>query len=294
MDLTVPIVARVDLPGRGTSFVREGGDGTADATVLLVHGWFASAGLNWTSSFAPLCERFSVLAPDLRGHGRGIRTWRPFSLEACADDLAALIELRGCGPVVVVGYSMGGPVAQLLWRRHPELVAGLVLCSTTRVFLPGRARQRYVVATSMSWAAGMVRASRMTRRFSNPLGLGMTAGRGGRRPESMRRWAAAEVRRHDVRQLLEAGRAACTFDSRSWIGDVDVPTAVIVTTQDQAIPVREQRRLAEVIPGATVREIDGDHLASTAGEFAPVLVEACLEVARRAGLVSEEPKAAHR
>ena len=78
-----------------------------------------------------------MVAPDLRGHGRGIRSRRPFRLEDCADDLAALVEQLGCGPVVVVGYSMGGLVAQLLWRRHPDLVAGLVLCSTARVFLPG-------------------------------------------------------------------------------------------------------------------------------------------------------------
>ena len=42
-----------------------------------------------------------------------------------------------CQPVVVVGYSMGGPVAQLLWQRHPDLVAGLVLCATSDRFAFG-------------------------------------------------------------------------------------------------------------------------------------------------------------
>jgi 3-oxoadipate enol-lactonase len=284
-ELRVPIGRRVDLPGRGATFVREGGDAAAP-TVLLVHGWFASGGLNWSSSFAPLGERFRVVAPDLRGHGRGIRSRRRFTLEDCADDLAVLIEELGCGPVVVVGYSMGGLVAQLLWRRHPELVAGLVLCSTTRMFLPGRGRQRYLVGASMSYTAGTVRFSRMASRLYNPLGLRPVNPLRQRRPESMRRWVAAELRRHDVRQLLEAAQATCRFDSRPWIGEVDVPATVVVTTADQAIPVEAQRRLAAAVPGATVREVDEDHMACATEAFAPTLVAACAEVAVRAGLLS--------
>ena len=123
----LPLGERVRLRGRGTTFVRRV-KGPADAcTVLLVHGWLASGGLNWFRCFDALGEHFTVLAPDLRGHGRGIRSLRRFTLASCADDLAMLIEHERCGPVIAVGYSMGGPVVQLLWRRNPELVAGLGL-----------------------------------------------------------------------------------------------------------------------------------------------------------------------
>jgi 3-oxoadipate enol-lactonase len=156
-----------------------------------------------------------------------------------------------------------------------------VLCSTTRVFLPGRARQRYLAAASMSYAAGAVRFSRIAGRFYNPLGLRPVNPMGARRPESMRRWAAAEMRRHDMRQVLEAGQATCRFDSRAWITEVDVPTTVLITTADRAIPAEAQHRLATSIPGATVREIDDDHLACTTEAFAQTLVDACVEVAAR-------------
>ena len=289
--LAVPLGRRIELPGRGSTFVREAGSPAASTTVLLVHGWLASGGLNWSTSFEPLGEHFRVVAPDLRGHGRGLRTRRRFRLEDCADDLAALVGELGCVPVVVVGYSMGGLIAQLLWRRHPGAVAGLVLCSTTQRFVPGR-RQRYIVGTSMNYGAGTIRFSRMATRFYLPFGLSTpTAFR--RRPTSMRVWAAAELRRHDLRQVLEAASATTRFDSRPWIGEVDVPAAVLVTTRDRAIPPDAQRALAAAIPGSRVYEVDDDHVACGHEPFAATLTEACRDVAARAGRVLDVASRRH-
>src|SRR3954470_13108295 len=130
----LPLGRRVDLPGRGTTFVREVAGPEGAPTVLLLHGLLASGGLNWFQAFAPMSEHFRVVALDHRGHARGLRTRSRFRLADCADDAAALIEALGTGPVIAVGYSMGGPIAQLLWKRHPELVAGLVLCATSDRF----------------------------------------------------------------------------------------------------------------------------------------------------------------
>jgi len=54
---------------------------------------------------------------DHRGHGRGIRSAKPFRLADCADDVAALADRLGIETFIPVGYSMGGTVAQLMWRR---------------------------------------------------------------------------------------------------------------------------------------------------------------------------------
>lgn len=275
----VPLGRRVVLPGRGKTFIREVGTPASPHTVLLVHGWLASAGLNWAPVFDPLGEHFRVVAADLRGHGRGIKSRRRFRLEDCADDLAVLVKHLGCGPVIVVGYSMGGLIAQLLWRRHPELVAGLVLCSTTRAFVPG-SRERYLFGTTMNYAAGTVRLSRLATRWY-PAGIRPLRGLRPGRHTSLRAWAAGEMRRHDVRQVLEAGHATCQFDSAPWIGEVDVPTAVVMTTQDRAIPLDAQYQLAESIRNATVHSIDDDHTACAHSTFAPILLAACRDVAGR-------------
>jgi 3-oxoadipate enol-lactonase len=263
-------------------FVRTAGAAEATHRLLLVHGWLASAGLNWAAAFKTLAEDFEVVAPDLRGHGRGVRGAKRFRLEDCADDLAALIEHLDEAhpkPTIVVGYSMGGLVAQLVWRRRPDLVSGLVLCSTTRAFQL-TSRQRYVVAATMYYGANTVRVGRLMTRWYRPAANTLVRVGPGR-PKSMRGWAAAEMRRHDFRQVFEAGSATCRFDSRSWIGDVDVPAAVLVTTNDKAVPPRDQRALAESIDGARVVTVDADHSACARPEYADVLADVCREVAGR-------------
>lgn len=277
----LPIGRRVELPRRGTTFVRvvEGPPGAP--TVVLLHGWLASAGLNWFTAFDSLRGRYTVVAPDLRGHGRGLRNGRRFTLAACADDVAALLEHEGTGPVIAVGYSLGGPVAQLLWRRHPELVDGLVLCATSHYLMPGM-REQMIFGTFMLAAAGSTR-------------LGMLAAKGPARhlqrvwpapaevtrPDTMRAWARAEMRRHDYRHVLEAGVAMSNYHAR-WIDQIDVPTAVVVTTKDRAVNPLAQLRMAMKIPGASVHRIDDGHVVCAKRSFGPALRRAVDDVASRA------------
>src|SRR6185437_7184713 len=124
----------VELEGRGTTFVRECGSRDRGPTVVLLHGLAATASLNWFSAFPALERDYHVVALDHRGHGRGIRDGHAFSLNDAADDVAALADALGIERCIAVGYSMGGPIAQLLWRRHRELVSGLVLCATSYTF----------------------------------------------------------------------------------------------------------------------------------------------------------------
>ena len=105
--------------------------------MLLLRGWVASAGLSWFRAFADLSRHFRVIAPDLRGHGRGIGSWQPFRLAGCAGDAAALVVALSAESAVAVGYSVGGLLAQLLCRRHREVVEGLVLYATAPSVVKG-------------------------------------------------------------------------------------------------------------------------------------------------------------
>jgi len=281
--LDLPLGRRIELPGRGNSFVRVVDGPSPDApTVLLLHGWVASGGLNWYQAFRPLSEHFRVVAPDLRGHGRGIRSRRRFRLADCADDVAVLLDELGTGPVIACGYSMGGPVAQLLWRRHPAHVSGLVLSATSSSFIPGL-QQRMMFVGMMALAAGSTRTGQMMTQLPGSRRIPVGRVGVGKRPESMRRWGAAEMRRHDVRMVFEAGNAIATFSSRRWIHEVDVPTTVLVTTKDRAVDPSQQLKLALRIPHAEIHRYDEGHTSPVLASFGDAITDACLGVAGRIG-----------
>lgn len=269
----------VELPGRGTTFLHELPGPPGAATVVLLHGLTATADLNWRASFDPLGRFFRVLAPDLRDHGRGVRSPALFSLEDCADDVAALADVVEVERLIVAGYSLGGLVAQLVWRRHPELVSGLVLCATAGDFR-GLPMARLTLLAMPSFAVAIRLVPPMLQMGAELVGAALY---GHVADDSTRRWMTAELRRTDLAAVMDAGYAAAAFTSRGWIDEVDVPTSVIVTTRDRVVPPSRQFRLARAIQGATIRPVEADHGACVTdpGLFVPALVESCRSVAQR-------------
>lgn len=254
----------VVVPGRGELFYRDSGG--SGPVVLLLHGWMATGDLNWAATYGPLeAAGYRVLALDHRGHGRGLRTSQPFRLEDCAADAAALLEVLDVDDAVLVGYSMGGPIASLAAHQHPERVGGVVLCATAlhwkglgmTVLWNGMAGLRLLLglAPDLLWRA-MFRL-------------------GGAPDTPATSWAAGELSRGSSTDLAEAGRELSRYDARPWIGRVTVPAAVVVTTRDKGVPPDNQRALAAAL-GAREFDVDADHTAAMhpSGAFAHILLDA--------------------
>jgi 3-oxoadipate enol-lactonase len=289
-DTMFPPGARVELPGRGTGYVYHSPAPPGAPTLVMLHGLWATGSLNWFPAFAPLASRFGVAATDLRGHGRGIPVAGHFRVADCADDVAALVDALGTGPVILVGYSLGGVVAQMTWRRHPDRVAGLVLCATSRNFGGSRQEQLFFGGLLGAIIAGkFVQRSRESGDAPRPGVDTSTSPIHSCEPSAIGRrlpaWAWDEMRRTNPVAALGAVAAIGRFSSHEWIGDVDVPTSVVVTTRDHFISPVRQRKLAAAIPGATVYDVESDHAACVLGadRFVPALVDACSSVAARAG-----------
>jgi len=254
-----------------------GGEGQP---VLLVHGWMFPSDLNWLHCYRPLREAgYRVLAMDLRGHGRGLRSGAPFRLADCADGAAGVLAALGLPRAVVVGYSMGGPVAQLLARRHPDRVAGLVLCATAldwsdprmKVFwrTMGGLRLLLGLFPRGSWSAGM-RMSGAPSRESN--------------------WVASELSRGSGRDLAEAGRELGRFDSSGWAGELPQPAAVVMMTSDRLVPPRKQQALAQRL-GVEPLPLEADHDACSTqpAAFVSVLLTALRTVSQARLRAADRP-----
>lgn len=265
----LPSGTEVELPGLGTVFVRDVAGPPGAPTLLLLHGWTATADLNFFTCYRPLSERWRVVAFDHRGHGRGLRARRGFKLEDCADDAVAVADALGIDTFVPVGYSMGGPVAQLVWQRHRERVDALVLCATAPYFA-GRRPER-LSFIGLTGLAALARFTPVQARtwLTDQLYLQ-------RKSESWSDWAIEQVTAHDWRMVLEAGRAIGEFSSSDWIHEIDVPTSVVVTMRDQVVPLRRQVKLFEWIPTAQAFRVDAGHdaVVAEARRFVPQLVRA--------------------
>ena len=279
----IPRGRRIELFRRGTTFVRTIKGPPGAPTVVLLHGLAATAALNWHQVFVPLGEHFRVIAPDLRGHGRGIRSSRRFRLADCAADVAETLRVLDGDPAIVVGYSMGGPVAQLMWRDHPEVVSGLVLCATGADFVPGN-RERYAMVALAQILAGTTRLGGVATWLPATLMRRLLNVPGGANSTPMAVWARKEMSKHNPRMVLEAAQSLATFSSKGWLSGVDVPTSVLVTTRDSAVVPMAQFRMATAIPNSHVNLIDDGHVACVRHDFGRKVTEACLDVQRRVEL----------
>jgi 3-oxoadipate enol-lactonase len=245
----------VMVPGRGEVFARIHRHADPDAPVLLLlHGWTASADLQFFTAYPALAAKYSFVAIDHRGHGRGMRTAHRFELEDAADDAAGLVRELGLGPVIIVGYSMGGPVSLLLARRHPAVVRAMV-----------------VQATALEWRATRFERLRWrTVRLLGPImrswaypawlrfGIGKLLGVG-HELDALVPWLEAETRRGDPMAIVQAGRALSRYDATPWAPTLDKPAVSVITSKDRLVKPRKQRELADAL-AAFVIEVDGDHL----------------------------------
>ncbi|MCE9621125.1 MAG: alpha/beta hydrolase [Actinomycetia bacterium] len=263
------------LVGRGEVFYRHHRHADASApTVLLLHGWTASADLQFFSAYEALAEHYSFIAIDHRGHGRGMRTGDKFDIADAAEDAALLVQHLAVGPVITVGYSMGGPISMLLARSHPELVRGLVVQATAlewksawferarwkTVHLLGPYLRSHVYPRSMRWGIKRLLGHNHPTAQYIP-------------------WLASELRRNDSFNMVQAGQSLSHYDAREWAASLGKPAASVVMTRDRLVRPRKQRALADAL-NAFVIELPDDHLAAwtSPDAFAKAAVESVRSV----------------
>jgi len=277
----VPPGRVVELPGRGTTYVTDTpGPSESSPAIVLLHALGCTGLLTWYPAIAPLSERYRVVTLDLRWHGQGIQA-PEMSLYDCADDVAALADVLGIERFVAAGYSMGGAVAQRVWRQHPDRVEGLVLAATSAVFRFTPWERLFFTGLE----AGMIAA-----RGISSSRAAMTASRSAARalhlaPSDIHDWAMQEFRSTSPWAVGQALAALGRHHARPWLGRIDVPTAVVVTEKDHAIPTRRQHKLAAAVPGARVFSAPGGHASVVldAARWLPVFEDALDDVWRRAG-----------
>jgi 3-oxoadipate enol-lactonase len=244
-----PIEGRTVFVGDREFVIRQVGPTDGD-DIVLIHGLGGSALAEWYEVGPLLAERHRVTLVEHRNHGMAPLFTGRYEIADLADDVAAVLGAAGVNKATVVGYSMGGTVAQELARRHRGLVDRMVLIGTFATH-PG------------SWRTARQVGTYVVRAWERVMGVGTPEVRAGYlissgavAPEHAK-WMWEETHRRNVDGGAAASLALMRFDARDWLGTIDAPTLVIVPTCDLLVPPSWQYGLGSLIPGARIVDIDG-------------------------------------
>ena len=229
-------------------FYRVVGDGEP---LLLLHGVMAAGAM-----FDPLVEllqdRFRMLIPDLRGHGRSGDLVGPYDVQTLASDLDVVLADARFDRCAVMGYSHGGAVAQQLARNRPVVVSRLILACTYACnvsTLRERVECGVFLALLRLFDPGTL--AKLIMRPSKPSATGAVG-----LTSEQAAWLRSMLAANRGSAMRGAVRGLVTFDSRPWLGEIGAPTLVDGGTHDEAVPRHHFDTLVGEIPGAVGRLVE--------------------------------------
>jgi len=227
--------------------------GDGPQTFVLLHSLALDRSV-WDALVAELAPRHTVIALDLPGHGAS-PAGTVTSIEDMADEVATTISATCDGPVVVLGLSLGGCVAQAVAIRHPALVKGLGLIDTT---------PWYGATAVEDWEGRAQKAAtegfdslaefQLARWFSPAFrAQGTTVGE-----------RLLDVfRRNRVEDYVMTCRAMGAMDLRDRLPSITAPTMIFVGADDPATPPAQAEMMRQLIPGASLHvQPDCSHLSA--------------------------------
>ena len=239
---------QADVAGTSLSWTEAG---AADGQPLvLVHGFPFHAGM-WRPQLAEPPAGWRVIAPDLRGFGASAAAAEPvLTMDRFADDIAALIDHLGLKRAVFGGLSMGGYILFALLRRRPDLVRALILSDTRAGADSAEARAGRLKSATQVEADG-------TSAFIEGMIPKLLS------PRTLRIAPAVQDELRTIMRAAPPASVAATLrglaeraDSADTLAGINVPTLVLVGTEDAITPPTEARYIARTIRGATLFEID--------------------------------------
>ena len=198
-----------------------------------------------------LAKQRTVILFDNRGTGLSDKPTNGYALSNMAKDVCGLLDHLDIARANVLGYSMGGAIAQELVCNHPERVASLVLCAT----LCGGPKAVYAapaVTSIMRDLDGLEPEEIARRIWTVTYEPGYLARNAGKVETQMRRELENPTPLHAADLQFQA---FADFDASQRLGSIRIPTMIMTGDRDVLIRPRNSEVLAELIPGALLKII---------------------------------------
>jgi len=255
----------VQIHGHDVSY-RMAGDGP---TILLIHG-IAGSSTTWRAVMPALAQHYTVIAPDLLGHGHSAKPRGDYSLGAYASGIRDLLAVLGKERVTLVGHSLGGGVAMQFAYQFPDWAQRLVLVASGGLGKEVSPLLKAVTLPGAEYLLPLLLHRRIREAGEWP---GAVARRVGWRPsdtmaEVWRSYTTLTDRHgqmafiHTIRSVIDIAGQRVSAHDRLYLAAA-VPTLIVWGDHDRIIPVAHAYRAAEAIPNARLEVFEG------AGHFLP-------------------------
>jgi pimeloyl-ACP methyl ester carboxylesterase len=250
----------IELHGHRVGF-QAAGDG--DQLIILLHG-ITSTAEAWRKVMPRLAERYTVIAPDLIGHGRSAKPRGDYSLGAYAAGVRDLIAVLGYERGTVVGHSFGGGIAMQFSYLFPEYVERMALIASGGLGREVHPMLRAAVLPGSEWVLPLlarewsVKAGDAVRTVAGKLGLeaGPDLAEFARGYASLTEEGASDAFIHTMRSVIDhEGQRVSALD-RLYLAD-QLPTMIIWGDSDPVIPVEHGRNAHRVVTNSRYVEIEG-------------------------------------
>ncbi|MEB3983465.1 alpha/beta hydrolase [Mycobacterium sp. 663a-19] len=253
-DVEAPSLQFRTIHGYRRAF-RIAGSGPA---LLLIHG-VGDKSASWGPVHAKLAQRFTVIAPDLLGHGESDKPRADYSLAAFANGMRDLLTVLGINRVTVVGHSFGGGVAAQFTYQYPQMVERIVLVSAGGVAQDVSLALRMAARPMGAEALAMVRlpgALPVLRVFGRAVQTLLGSTKFGRDAvdtvnllEGFRDPAALSAFARTLRSVVDGRGQFVTMLDRSYLVQ-SVPVQIIWGEDDLIIPVDHAHQAHAAMPGS--------------------------------------------
>jgi pimeloyl-ACP methyl ester carboxylesterase len=272
----------IDLHGHSVTY-RTAGSGPV---LLLLHG-VANSSETWEPVAADLSEHFTLVAPDLLGHGQSATPRGDYSLGAHANGVRDLLTALGHDHVTVVGHSLGGGIAMQFAYQFPERCDRLVLVSSGGLGREVHLLLRAAALPGADWVLPVLTSSGVQgvgRGVAKALRLGRVAPDGdlavlARGFSSLSNTGSRQAFLHTVRSVIEPSGQRVSARDRLHLTEI-LPTLVVWGERDSIIPAKHGREAHEAMPQSRFEVFPGaGHMPhhDDPERFAEVLVEFCAE-----------------
>jgi pimeloyl-ACP methyl ester carboxylesterase len=249
----------IRLHGHRLSY-RIGGRGPV---LLLIHG-ITNSSASWEPVLAQLARRFTVIAPDLLGHGESAKPRGDYSLGASASLMRDLMVALGHERATIVGHSLGGGIAMQMAYQFPERVERLVLVSSgglgrhvtpvlRAVALPAAEYVLPLLASAPLVGTG-AKLGGWLEQVGLRFGADVTAMATGF--ASLRDIEARRAFVHTARSVLDLAGQRVSATDKLYLAEA-VPTLILWGDRDSIIPARHGLRAHELMPGSRLRIFGG-------------------------------------